>query len=227
MIKSKCKNIPELDRDLIFIQSNIFVPVGSRCCEKHILDDRLKPDALNRIRPYDIVKSRFSSTDILIYFDKFRNQLNSMRYFNFDRPFAMSDDDCYNLTGVTKSNFDHLMTVLANSSIRNSCNRSIRNAVGLFLTKLRLGVSNKVLTTIFQFSNFQAVSRTLSAVREAMVSKFVPRYVGFNNISRQDIIDHHSSPLATRLLSADPNSVVLVVDGTYLYVQVCSMIITL
>jgi hypothetical protein len=120
----------------------------------------------------------------------------------------MSDDDCYNLTGVTKSNFDHLMTILVNSSIRNSCNRSIRNAVGLFLTKLRLGVSNKVLTTIFQFSNPKAVCRTLSAVREAMVSKFVPRYVGFNNISRQDIIDYHSSPLATRLLSADPNSVV-------------------
>lgn len=227
MIKSKCKNIPELDRDLIFIQSNIFVPDGSRCCEEHILDDRLKPDALNRIRPYQIVKSCFSSADVLTWFDKFRNQLNSMRFVNFDRPFAMSDVDCYNLTGITKSNFDHLMTTLINLNMRTSCNRSIRNAVGLFLTKLRLGISNKVLTTIFQFSNPKAVSRTLSAVREAMVSNFVPRYVGFNNITRQDIIDHHSSGLATRLLSADLNSVVLVVDGTYLYVQVCSMIIAL
>jgi hypothetical protein len=226
MIYSTCKEIPELDRDRLFIQNNIFVPVGSRCCEEHIIDDRLKLDALNRIRPYKIIKSRFSSTDILIWFDKFRNQLNSIRYFDFDRPFEMSDDACYNLTGVTKSNFDHLINILVNSKMRTTFNRSIRNAVGLFLTKLRLGISNKVLTTIFQFSNAKAVSRTLSTVRQAMISEFVPLYVGFNNITRQDIINNHSSPLATRLLSADPNSVVLVIDGTYLYMQVCSIRIT-
>jgi len=132
----------------------------------------------------------------------------------------MSEDDCYNLTGISKSNFDHLIGLLVNSNIKNSFNRSIRNAVGLFLAKLRLGISNKVLTTIFQFSNPKAVSRTLSTVRQAMVSEFVPRYIGFNSITRQDVINNYSSPLATRLLSENPHALVLVIDGTYLYVQV-------
>jgi hypothetical protein len=139
----------------------------------------------------------------------------------------MPDTDCYNLTGISKSNFDHLIECLADSNIKHSFNRSIRNALGLFLTKLRLGISNKVLTTIFQFSNPKAVSRTLSTVRQAMLSEFVPRYLGFDNISRQDVINNYSSPLATKLLSEKPNTVVLVVDGTYLYVQVCHVLIIL
>ncbi len=104
--------------------------------------------------------------------------------------------------------------------MKDSSNRSIRNALGLFLTKLRLGVSNKVLTTMFQFSNPMAVSRTLATVRQAMLSNFVPRYLGFSSISRQEVINNHSSPLATRLLTDNQDTVVLVVDGTYLYVQV-------
>ncbi|CAF1257807.1 unnamed protein product [Rotaria sordida] len=83
----------------------------------------------------------------------------------------------------------------------------------------RLGLSNKVLTTMFQFSNPMAVSRTLSIVREALSSEFVPQYLGFQSISRQDVINIYSSPLATRLLSEDMNTVVLVADGTYLYLQ--------
>lgn len=133
----------------------------------------------------------------------------------------MSDEDCYNLTGISKSNFDHLVDMLANCNINNSSNRSIRNAIGLFLAKLRLGVRNKVLTTMFQYSNRKAVSRTLATVRQTMVSAFVPLYVGFNNITRHDVINRYSSPLATHLLSSNPQALVLVVDGTYIYVQVC------
>ncbi|CAF4172210.1 unnamed protein product, partial [Rotaria sordida] len=61
--------------------------------------------------------------------------------------------------------------------------------------------------------------RTLSTVREALSSEFIPQYLGFQSISRQDVINTYSSPLATRLLSEDMNTVVLVADGTYLYLQ--------
>ena len=76
----------------------------------------------------------------------------------------MSDIDCYNLTGLSKLDFEDLIKYLADSNVRHSFNRPLRNTVGLFLKKLRLGISNKVLTTIFQFSNSKAVSRSLTAV---------------------------------------------------------------
>ncbi|CAF3025401.1 unnamed protein product, partial [Rotaria sp. Silwood2] len=211
--------VSDQDRDLLFIKSNILIPKGSRCCPGHVVNERLRIDDLNKIRPHTITQTPFSCTDILTWFDKFRDHYNSFRYFDFDHPITMSDIDCYNLTGISKLNFEHLIELLADSNIKHSSNRSFRNAVGLFLTKLRLGLSNKVLTTIFQFSNPEAVSRTLAAVRQAMLSNFVPRYLGFNHISRQSVIHNHSSPLATRLLTEQPNTAVLVIDGTYLYLQ--------
>ena len=83
----------------------------------------------------------------------------------------------------------------------HSSSRSLRKAVGIFLTKLRLGVNNKVLTIIFQFSNPKTISRTFAAVREAMLSYFVPYYLSFAHISRHDVINNRSSPFATRLLT--------------------------
>jgi hypothetical protein len=215
--------ISNQNRDVLFIKSNIFIPEGGRCCPSHVVKERLRIDDLNQIRPHDITQTPFSSIDILTWFDKFRAHYNSIRYFDFDHPITMSDIDCYNLTGISKLNFEHLIELLADSNIKNSSNRSFRNAVGLFLTKLRLGLSNKVLTTIFQFSNAKAVSRTITTVRQAMLTNFVPHYLGFNHISRQEVIHKHSSPLATQLLSDKPNTVVLVIDGTYLYIQVCNV----
>ena len=118
-----------------------------------MVDGRLINDDLNKIHPREIIQISFSSSDILTWFDKFRNHYNSIRYFDFDLPFAMSEFDCCNLTGFTKLNFQHLIKLLVDPDIKHSSSRSLRNAVGLFLTKLRLGISNKVLTTIFQFSN--------------------------------------------------------------------------
>jgi len=113
--------------------------------------------------------------------------------------------------------------LLADSIIKNSSNPTFRHAVGRFLTKLRLGISNEVLITIFQFLHPKAVARTLTAVRQAMLSHFVPHYPGFKHISRQDVINNHLSPLAHELLTEKPNTFVLIVDGTYLYIQVCNV----
>ena len=212
------------DRDLLFIKSNIFIPKGSRCCEDHLYNGRLRVDALYEIRPFKITQTDFSSTDVITWFSKFRDHYNFARYFDFDPPFLMTDVDCYNLTGISKSNFEYLIMFLANSNIKHSFNRSLRNAVGLFLTKLRLGISNKVLTTIFQFLNPKAVVRALTAVRQAMVTNFVPYYLGFSHISREAVIKEYSSPLATQLLTEQTNTAVLVIDGTYLYIQVRSIL---
>jgi hypothetical protein len=113
--------------------------------------------------------------------------------------------------------------LLVDSSTKHSSNWSFRNAVSLFLTKLRLGIGNKILITIFRFANSQAVFRTLSVVHHGMLTNFVPSYLGFNHISRQDVVHNHSSPLTTPLLTEQPNTDVLGIDGTYLYIQICNI----
>ncbi|CAF4693860.1 unnamed protein product, partial [Didymodactylos carnosus] len=67
----------------------------------------------------------------------------------------------------------------------------------------------------------QAVSRSLSSVRQALVcaNGFVEKHLGFHHITREDVVKHHTSPLAQQLLTDDPNAAILVLDGTYLYIQ--------
>ena len=163
----------------LFKATFLFQQVISRCCRSHVVDGRLINDDLNKIRPREFIQISFSSSGILTWFDKFQNHYNSIRYFDFDLPFAISEFDCYNLTGITELNFEHLIKLLVDSNIKHSSNRSLQNAVGLFLTKLRLGISNKVLTTIFQFSNPKTVSRTITAIRQGMLTHFVPYYSWF------------------------------------------------
>ena len=57
-----------------------------------------------------------------------------------------------------------------------------------------------------------------------MVTNFVPYYLGFSHISRETVIKEYSSPLATQLFTEQTNTAVLVIDGTYLYIQVRSIL---
>ncbi|CAF4986968.1 unnamed protein product [Rotaria sp. Silwood1] len=49
VLKSGLCTVSELDRDFLFIKSNIFLEKGSRYCEEHIVNGRLHIDALNQI----------------------------------------------------------------------------------------------------------------------------------------------------------------------------------
>ena len=100
-----------------------------------MVDGRLINDDLTKIRPREIIQISFSSSDILTWFDKFRNRYNSIRYSDFDLPFAMSEFDCYNLTGITKLNFEHLIKLLVDSNIKHSSNRSLSEYSWTFLNK--------------------------------------------------------------------------------------------
>ena len=54
----------------------------------------------------------------------------------------------------------------------------------------------------------------------SLMEHFVPRYLGFEHISRQNVIDKHTGPLATRLFTKPgDNKAILILDGTYIYVQ--------
>ena len=143
----------------------------------------------------------FSSSDIISWFSKFRKHCNSIRYFDSNPSFRMSNFGCYNLRGISKLSFEQLINFFQDCKAKYSSNRSLRNTVAMFLIKLRLGISNKVLTTIFQLSNPKAVSQTPDDAREAMLSHFMPYYLGFTHISRHDVFNSHSAPLATHLLT--------------------------
>ncbi|CAF1467974.1 unnamed protein product, partial [Didymodactylos carnosus] len=65
------------------------------------------------------------------------------------------------------------------------------------------------------------MQKSLSSVRQALVcaNGFVEKHLGFHHITREDVVKNHTSPLTRQLVTDDPNAAILVLDGTYLYIQ--------
>lgn len=103
--------------------------------------------------------------------------------------------------------------------MHNSNVRSINVALAVFLAKMRLGLSNRVLACLFHLKSKRTVSRIFHQVREMLMKSFVPLNLGFQHISRDAVLSNHQTVVATELLTNEPNQIVLVADGTYLYCQ--------
>ena len=103
--------------------------------------------------------------------------------------------------------------------MRNSDVRSIRVALALFLAKMRLALSNRVLACLFHLKSKRTVSRIFHQVREALMKSFVPLNLGFQHITRDTVLNLHQTVVATELLTNEPDQIVLIADGTYLYCQ--------
>ena len=51
------------------------------------------------------------------------------------------------------------------------------------------------------------------------MKSFAPLNLGFQHISRDSVLFNHQTVLATELLTNEPDQIVLIADGTYLYCQ--------
>ena len=103
--------------------------------------------------------------------------------------------------------------------MRNSDVRSVRVALAVFLARMRLGLSYRVLACLFHLTSKQTVCRVFHQVREALINNFVPLNLGFQHISRNTVLSKHQTVIATELLTNEPDQIVLIADGTYLNCQ--------
>ena len=133
-----------------FIQKEVIIPKGSRCCPSHLENDMFKPGVLDNIPTIDF--SYVNKTTILELIKKIREYAlqNSDSTLNFDSPNLLSKD-CVILTRITKENFEQQHDEIV-SEIKNTPCRSSRTSLGIFLLKLRSGMSNQLLSTIFGIS---------------------------------------------------------------------------
>ncbi|XP_061186275.1 uncharacterized protein LOC133194309 [Saccostrea echinata] len=136
---------------------------------------------------------------------------------DFDDPSSLADTDYYNLTGLSRVQFDDLMCGVHN--IRATQTRSIRTCIAILLMKLKSGLDNQMLATLFNMTKFQ-IRRAVHSARRALMKDFVSRNMGFAHITRNDIIDSHTRPLAQQMFSTVGSTpAILVLDGTYIYIQ--------
>lgn len=132
-------------------------------------------------------------TDIMCLLQKIRENLvqTGNERINFDR--VISDSDLKKLTGLGRCSFQNLLLYL--TAVRDTPVRSRRTCLGIFLTKMKIGMSRKVLSTIFNISK-DSIKRAISSVRRNLTQTFVPSNIGFHHITREEVTQDHTRPLA-------------------------------
>lgn len=202
--------VPSNARFDVFMNCEIIVPAGSRCCHDHLENGEFKADMLHSIKTAN--NSLLSRTSITELIKSLRTaaQQNENRRIDFESSSNLTNNDYLDLTGICKDAFNEICAS-ALKDVRNTPARTTRTSLGIFLFKLKSGLSNKILSTIFNISK--------SSLHRPIAS-FVPQNLGLQHISREEVIEKQTKPLAQTLFGDIGNSqVILVLDGTYIYIQ--------
>ena len=162
---------------------------------------------------FSAIKSEYSPKILVV------EGVSDVARLDFDSSTRLASDNYYVLTGLIRKDFDNLCSCLPPISLRNTQNRTARTAVACLLMKLRLGISNQVLATLFSFPDKRTVARTVHSAPKALVGHFFPRFLDFEHISRKEVVNIHTRSLAAELLADQPGRAILILDGTYIYCQ--------
>ncbi|XP_062579084.1 uncharacterized protein LOC134241007 [Saccostrea cucullata] len=209
--------VPVSARLSAFIHKEVIIPSGSRCCPSHIANDDFIAGALDNLQT--IETSFLNRSTIVDLITRIRNYAiqNCTSKFTFN-PSYLNNLDYITLTGIPKDQFADLHQEIK-SEIRNTPSRTSTMSLGIFLLKMRSGMSNQLMSTIFGISK-SSIRRAISTVRTALMKKFVPQNVGLQHISRQEVIANHTRPLAQSLFrNVTQSQAIAVLDGTYIFIQ--------
>ncbi|CAC5361416.1 unnamed protein product [Mytilus coruscus] len=105
-----------------------------------------------------------------------------------------SKEDYQRLTGLTRNQFE----AVANTDLRISEIRSVKTCLAILLVKLRTGLSNSILATLFSFEIHQ-IQRATHAARSSLMKSFVPSFLGFQHMSHEKFTRDHTTPTARTL----------------------------
>jgi hypothetical protein len=134
--------------------------------------------------------------------------------FSFDQ---LSDRRCYVLTGIYPHQLDELAFQFA--GVVPKVNHSIRNCIGFYLMKLRLGISLEQLGSLYNNLSVHQAKDLINFVRELLRDEFVPLNLGVSAISRDDIKQNHTTTMSKVLLAARDDAVITIWDATYVYIE--------
>ncbi|CAF4885433.1 unnamed protein product [Rotaria socialis] len=211
------KVLSSVQRTMIFLKRGVFVSPGSRCCSEHVVKKQLTVESFDKICISKADCWTLDSFGLQVLLKDIRSTLLQQNSFNFDDPTSLNEEAYKTIVGLTKDQFNDLIgTVYA---MRNSHTRSIRTAVAIFLAKMHLSLSNRLLAILFHIDNKRNVSHIISQVRIALMKDFVPAHLGLHHIDRVTAINQHQTAIATILHTTKPQQLCVVADSTYLFIQ--------
>ncbi|XP_023311694.1 uncharacterized protein LOC111692151 [Anoplophora glabripennis] len=206
-------------RSNVFLEVDIYIPEGVRCCGQHLDRNGLifRPLILaltSQNRPYVI-----PGADLQQLLGNLRREAQANdKLFN---PNKLSEEEFMCLFSLNKVDFAYLLTfcdpVPHERGVRHISSKDLMT----FLCKMRQGLSDKLLATLFNYSSRQAVTLAVGKVRTSLAMRFVPENIGTAAITREQFIARHVTPFANELYNNEPAvpKVIVVCDSTYAYIH--------
>ena len=205
-----CRNrVPNNIRKQVFFKRRIYVPEGYRCCGLHYFDDQLQEEDIINIKIDDSNNYTLENEKYFEFFDMLCESEQKIK-----EPFER-DEDYKIFTGLTKDQFDQIHTKYI-INLKESEKRTTRQALALYLMKLRTGHSNQELIRFIDVTK-RSISRIINSVRTELLNNLVKNQFSPENWSRDLIEDHMSEMVKT--LHCPGDSVATMWDGTYAYIQ--------
>ncbi|XP_058799092.1 uncharacterized protein LOC131668719 [Phymastichus coffea] len=204
--------VPFDARKQAFVERDIFIPEGNRCCRKHLIKKRFYSDELINLK---VVSNSTTTTaaDITKLFKSL--SLTSDRELH-DRigDFSISEERIRTFTGLNWEQLIESREMMV--SLRNTDNRTVTQAVVVFLFRLRTGNSNEIICSVLGLDRHQQVSEFSKSVLSAFEKDVLPSRFGLQAVNREDLIANNSTILLQKLHGISDNNLSLVGDGTYL-----------
>lgn len=202
----------------IFLQCNIYCPPRNvRACNHH-LDGR---NYIQRplLRALQCVNRYIAITpqDIGRFLGVLSEVSQEKWYFN--DIYDLTDTEVYNLTSTTRENFEELFNYCPPVPRARGHYTIKRKDLLMFLCKMKQGLSDEFLSTMFQYPSRQSTSLAVAMVRQSLMMRFVPENLGLTAITREQYINQHVIPFANHLYNAVPQRplAITILDGTYTF----------
>ena len=201
----------------VFALKNVKIPYDSRACPEHFTENNmLSDDAISEIVSFKNT-SDYTETELEVLIESLRQyaRKNSIlsRFENIEN---ISNNDCLKFTGFSRKDFLSLHDDLL--SMRNSLQRTVSQALAVYLFWLKTGNDLRTVAAIFGLNDHFEVSRYLEQVRETLMKKFVCENIGANSLARNEWLKHNTQ-IAKGLFTDNEDQFVFVADGTYCYCQ--------
>ncbi|KAF9423713.1 hypothetical protein HW555_001039 [Spodoptera exigua] len=197
--------VPTFIKKMLIATFNFYIPRSTRVCEVH-----LNLNVWHLLLENNNIFSNFTATQIEDIVSLAKLELPT---FNFERVSEMQNVLCHYWTGLTIVNFLNLFNGLPALPFKRS-----KNALALYLAKLRTGESDRRLATLFSVSR-PTLTAIFKKIRECLMNVFVPNYIGPNHLSHLDIVNRNLS-IPNALFGSDNNRpAIAIFDGTYVFLQ--------
>lgn len=188
-----------------------FIPENARACELHS-----DIDVWPGIRIED-EKCKFSITQIEQMIDLLRSCPKDVKKSVLK---VKSDFEFKTDTGLTRAQFTDLFQRLPSISDEFKYDKNDDIAIEslyIYLMKLRTGRTNDDIGSVFGITRFTVTER-LNKIRKILELDFVFRHVNFE-LTRAEMAKRTSLLSQTIFCGGDTSRPVLVLDGTYVYIQ--------